>query len=136
MNVVLHLLDLSIIGKYLSTKYFVNFGVNHPYYEMKQEPHIRRELVVGLLCVCYCRKCSMNVCIDRMGTVYLMFNREIDWKKSIKSYVIRNRYLAISTSIRLYHDVENSLYYRVFVCISLFGGDDKGNSKIYFYSKD
>lgn len=100
MNLVIHLLDLSVIGKYLSAKYFIHFGTNHPLCEMKQEPHIRHEILVIMSLSYHSRKCFMNVCIDLMGTIYLMYNHGIDWKKSIKSYVRRNQYLVLLT-IRL-----------------------------------
>lgn len=106
-KVVIHLLDLSIIGKYLSTKYFNHFGGNHPFYDMKKEPHIRRELIVCLCLKLSYRKCFMNACIGRTETIYSMYNHEIDWRRSIRNYVRRNQYLAILTTIKLYHDVVN-----------------------------
>lgn len=44
---VMHLLDISILEKSRLSKYFQYFGENHCFYVMKENPYIRRELLVG-----------------------------------------------------------------------------------------
>lgn len=44
---VIHIVGLSAMEKYLPFKYFSHFGPNHAFCEMKKNPFIRRELVVG-----------------------------------------------------------------------------------------
>ena len=46
---VLHLIDVPVIEKYLLSKYFQHFGNNHSFCNMKENPVIRRELIVHVI---------------------------------------------------------------------------------------